>query len=116
MRGGNGPVAPEAWSWVALCGRGAVAARASSGGWRWGMELTAGARLTERRGRGGPLGRRKAKGKTYSCEDATDAQARWADQAVSACGGSEASRRAWPEAGWAARLAGPKLRKKKFLN
>jgi hypothetical protein len=30
-RGGNGPVAPEAWSWAALGGRGAVAARASSG-------------------------------------------------------------------------------------
>jgi hypothetical protein len=35
-------VAPEAWSWAALGGRGAVAARASLGGWRWGMELTAG--------------------------------------------------------------------------
>jgi hypothetical protein len=29
------------------------------------MELTAGARLTERRGRGGRLGRREPKGKTY---------------------------------------------------
>jgi hypothetical protein len=36
--------------------------------------------------------------------------------AVSACGGSEASGLAGPEAGWAARLAGPKLRKKEFLN
>jgi hypothetical protein len=35
-------VAPEAWSWAALGGRGAVEARASSGGWRWGMELIAG--------------------------------------------------------------------------
>jgi hypothetical protein len=40
-------VAPEARSWAALGGRESVAARVSSGGWRWGMELTAGARLTE---------------------------------------------------------------------
>jgi hypothetical protein len=78
MRGGNGSVAPEARSWAALGGREAVAAWASSSGWRWGMELTAGARLTERRGRGGQLGRREPKGKTYSCEDTTDAWARWA--------------------------------------
>jgi hypothetical protein len=71
-------VAPEAWSWAALCGRGVVAAWASSGGWRWGMELTAGARLSERQGRGGPLRRREPKGKTYSREDATDVRARWA--------------------------------------
>jgi hypothetical protein len=116
MRGGNGPVAPKAWSWAALCGRGAVATRASSGGWRWGMELTARARLTERRGRGGPLGTREPKVKTYSREDATDTRARWAGRAVSACGGSEASRLAWPEARWVAWLAGPKLRKKDFLN
>jgi hypothetical protein len=75
---GNGSVAPEAWSWAALGGREAMAARASSGGWRWGMELTAGAYLTERRGRGGQLGRREPKGKTYSREDATDARPRWA--------------------------------------
>jgi hypothetical protein len=42
-RGGYSPVAPEAWSWAALGGRGAMVARASSGDWRWGMELTAGA-------------------------------------------------------------------------
>jgi hypothetical protein len=46
-------VALEAWSWAALGGRGAMAARASTGGWRWGLELTAEARLTETRGRGG---------------------------------------------------------------
>ncbi len=40
-RGGNGSVAPEARSWAVLRGRESVAARASSGGWRWGMELTA---------------------------------------------------------------------------
>jgi hypothetical protein len=56
-RGGNGLVAPEA---------------------RSGAELTAGARLTERRGKGGQLRRRKPKGKTYNREDATNAWARWA--------------------------------------
>jgi hypothetical protein len=71
-------VAPEARSWAALGGREVVAARASSGGWGWGIELTAGARLTERRGRGGQLGRREPKGKTYSREDAIDARARLA--------------------------------------
>jgi hypothetical protein len=58
-------VAPEAWSWAALGGRGAVAVRASLGGWKCGVELTAGAQLIERRGRGGQLGRRESKGKTY---------------------------------------------------
>jgi hypothetical protein len=65
-RGGNGLVAPEAQSWAALSGREAVVAWASSGGWRWGTELTVTARLTERRGKGGQLGRREPKGKTYS--------------------------------------------------
>jgi hypothetical protein len=71
-------VAPEARSWAALGGRESVAARASSGGWMWGTELTAEARLPERRGRGGRRGRREPKGKTYSREDATDVRARWA--------------------------------------
>jgi hypothetical protein len=70
--------APEARSWVALGGREAVVARVSSGGWRWGTELIARARLPERRGRGGQLRRREPKKKTYSREDATDARARWA--------------------------------------
>jgi hypothetical protein len=78
MRGGNGSVAPEARSWAALGGREAEAAQASSGGGTWGTELTARARLTESRGKGGQLRRRKPKGKTYSREDATDARARWA--------------------------------------
>jgi hypothetical protein len=107
-------VAPEARSWAALGGREAAVARASSGGWRWGTELTAGARLTERRGRGGRLRRREPKGETYSHEDATDAWARWAGGAVLACGGSEASGLAGPKAEWAARSAGLKVRKKNF--
>jgi hypothetical protein len=54
-------VAPEVRSWAALGGREAVAARASLGGWRWGTKLTAGVRLTDRRGRGGQLERREPK-------------------------------------------------------
>jgi hypothetical protein len=107
-------VAPEARSWAALGGRESVAARASSSGWRWGTELTAGSRLSEKRGRGGQRGRREPKGKTYSREDATDVRARWAGRGSLACGGSEASGLAGPKAGWAARSAGPKIRKKNF--
>jgi hypothetical protein len=36
--------------------------------------------------------------------------------AVSACGGSEASELAGSEAEWAARSAGPEIRKREFLN
>jgi hypothetical protein len=109
-------VAPEAWSWEALGGWGAVAARASSGRSRWGMELTAGARLAERRGRGGRLGRRDQKGRRISREDATDVRLGGPTGTVSAYGGSAASGLAGPEAEWAARSAGPKIRKKEFLN
>jgi hypothetical protein len=110
-------VAPKARIWAALGGWEAVAARASSGSWRWGTELTAGARLTERRGRGSQLGRCEPKGKTYSREDATDARARWAGRGgFGLQEGREASGLAGPEAKWAARSAGPKIRKKEFLN
>jgi hypothetical protein len=107
-------VAPEARSWAALGGWEAVTAWASSGGWRWGMELTAGARLTERRGRGGQLKRCEPKGKTYAREDLTDARARWAGRGGFSLWGSEASGLAGPTAEWAARSAGPKVRKKNF--
>jgi hypothetical protein len=50
-------MAPEARSRAALGGRESVAARASSGGWRWGTELTAGARLSEKRGGGDRIGK-----------------------------------------------------------
>jgi hypothetical protein len=41
-------MAPEARSGAALGVRESVAVRASSGGWRWGTELIAGARLSEK--------------------------------------------------------------------
>jgi hypothetical protein len=104
------------WSWAALGGRGAVAAWVSLGGWRWGMELTAGARLTERRERGGLLERREPKGKMYFPRRRDRRAARWAGRDGFGLGGGTASGLAGPEAEWAARSAEPKIRKKEFLN
>jgi hypothetical protein len=109
-------VAPEARSWAALGGREAVSVQASLGGWRWGTELTAGARLTERRERGGHLGRRETKGKTYSLEDATDARARWAGRGGFVLWGQRGQ---W--AGWAKGRVGRKVgwaesKENEFLN
>jgi hypothetical protein len=56
------------------------------------------------------------KGRRISREDATDARLGGPAKTVSACGGGAASGRAGPEAEWAARSAGPKIRKKEFLN
>jgi hypothetical protein len=42
-------------SGAALGDRESVAARASSGSWRWGTKLIAGAQLSEKRGGGGRL-------------------------------------------------------------
>jgi hypothetical protein len=53
------------------------------------------------------------KGKRISREDATDARARWAGRAISACGDGGASGLAGPEAKRAAGSAGPKIREKK---
>jgi hypothetical protein len=97
-------VAPETRSWAALDGWESVAARASSGGWRWGTELTAGARLSERRGRGGRRGRSEAIGKTYSREDATDTWARWAGRGGFSLWGQRGQR-----AGWAKGRVGRKV-------
>jgi hypothetical protein len=103
-------VAPEARSWAVLGGREAVAVRASSGGWRWGTELTAGARLTERRGRGGQLRRREPKRKTYSREDAIDAQARWAGR------GSFGLRAGWAKGRVGRKVGQAESKEKEFLN
>jgi hypothetical protein len=74
------------------------------------MELTAGARLLEGRGRGGRLGRREAKGKTYSCEDATDARARWAG------GGSFGQRAGWAKGRVGRKVGRAKHKEKEFPN
>jgi hypothetical protein len=68
------------------------------------MELTAGARLSERRGRGGPLGRREPKEKMYSREDATDMRARWAGRGGFGLRGQQGQR-----AGWAKGRVGRKV-------
>jgi hypothetical protein len=80
------------------------------------MELTSGARLTERPGRGGRLGRREPKGKMYFHEDATDVRAGWAGQDGF---GLRGRRGQW--AGWAERPDMPQGRpgrnqEKEFLN
>jgi hypothetical protein len=79
------------------------------------MELIAGARFTERRGRSDQLGRRKPKGKAYSHRDATDARAGWAGEGgFRPAGTARPAGLAGPKAEWAARSAGPKARKKNF--
>jgi hypothetical protein len=56
------------------------------------------------------------RGKRISREDATDTRAGWAGRAISACGDGVAGGLAVPEAKRAAGSAGPKIKKKKFLN
>jgi hypothetical protein len=71
------------------------------------------AQLIERCGRGGRLGRREAKGKTYFLRR-RDRRAGWMIRRgmVLACGGSATSLLAGPEAEWAARSAEPKSSKR----
>jgi hypothetical protein len=106
-------VAPEAQSWATLGGWESVAARVSSGGWRWGTELIAGARLSE--GEEAGSGRREPKGKTYFHKCAINTRASWAGR-VGFSPREERGQREPGElkAGWAARSAGPKIRKKNF--
>jgi hypothetical protein len=78
------------------------------------MELTAGARLTERRGRGGQSEGPNQKGKRIPVKTRPMLGLGGPVGAVLAYGGSEASGLARPEAEWAARSAGPKVRKKNF--
>jgi hypothetical protein len=91
-------------------------ARVSSGGWRWGMELIAEARLIVRRGRGGQLRRSEPKGKMYSREDATNARARWEGRGGFGLWGQRGQ---W--AGWAKGRVGRKVgraesKEKEFLS
>jgi hypothetical protein len=109
-------VAPKARSWAALSDLEAVAAQASSSGWRWGIELTAGARLTERRGRGGQLGRREPKGKTYSREDATDARAWWAGRGGFGLWGQRGQRAGWAKGHVGHKVGQAESKEKEFLN
>jgi hypothetical protein len=109
-------VAPEAQSWAALGGRKAMAARVSLGGWRWGTELTAGARLTERRGTCGQLGRREPKGKAYSREDVTDVRARWASRGSFGLQGLRGQRAGWAKGRVGRKVGRAESKEKEFLN
>jgi hypothetical protein len=109
-------VAPEARSWAVLGGLEAVAAQVSSSGWRWGTELTAGARLTERRGRGGQLERREPKGITYSREDATNVRARWAGRGGFSLWGQRGQRAGWAKGRVGRKVGRAESKQKEFLN
>jgi hypothetical protein len=109
-------VAPEARSWAPLGGREAMAARASSRGWRWGTELTAEVHLTKRRGRGGQLERCEPKGKTYSREDAIDARARWAGQGDFSLQGQRGQRAGWAKGRVGRKVTRAESKEKEFLN
>jgi hypothetical protein len=79
-------------------------------------KLTARPHLAKRRGGGGQLGRREPQGKTYFCEDATDARARWAG-----LGGFSLCGQRGQRAGWATGRVGRKVgqaesKEKEFLN
>jgi hypothetical protein len=107
-------VAPEVRRWAALGGRESVAARASSGGSRWGMELTAGNGCQRNEGEATDAESVNQKGKCIPVKTRPMRGLGGPAGAVLACGGSEASGLAGPKAGWAARSAGPKIRKKNF--
>jgi hypothetical protein len=109
-------VAPEVRSWAALGGRESVAAWVSWGGWRWATELTAGARLSEKRGRGGQRGRREPKGKTYSREDATDARARFAGRGSFGLRGQRGQRVGWAKGQVGRKVGRAENKEKEFLN
>jgi hypothetical protein len=77
--------------------------------------LTCEARLTERRGRGGRLGRaRTEKENVFPMKTRPTRGLDGPARTVSACGDGAAGGRAGPEDERAARLAGPKARKKNF--
>jgi hypothetical protein len=80
------------------------------------MELTAGARLIERLGRGGQLGRREPKGKTYSREDATDARARWAGRGGFGLLGQRGQWAGWAKGRVGRKVSWAKSKEKEFLN
>jgi hypothetical protein len=85
-----------------------VAARVSSGSWRWGTELIAGAR--EAASSEGA----NQKGKHIPVKTRTTHGLGGPAGEILAYGGNEANGLAGPEAEWAARSAGPKIRKRNF--
>jgi hypothetical protein len=80
-------------------------------------QLTSGARLTERRGRGGRLGKtRIEKENVFPVKTRPTRRLDGPAGMIWACGDGAAGGPAGPEAKRATRSAGPKIRKKKFLN
>jgi hypothetical protein len=80
-------------------------------------QLTGEARLTERRGRGGRLGKvRTEKENIFPVKTRPTRGLDGPTETISACGEGAAGGLAGLEAKRAAGSAGPKIRKKKFLN
>jgi hypothetical protein len=117
----------KAWSEY-LTGHLEVRGRAARGGQRiWEkaamvgqqgrkMKLTAQPHLAERRGRGGQLGRREPKGKTYSREDVTDARARWAGHVSFGLRGQRGQRAGWAKGRVGRTVGRVESKEKEFLN
>jgi hypothetical protein len=80
------------------------------------MVLTAGAQLSEKRGRGGRCGRREPKGKTYSREDATDARARWAGWGSFGLRGQRGQRAGWAKGQVGGKVGRAENKEKEFPN
>jgi hypothetical protein len=80
------------------------------------MVLTAGARLSEKQGRGGRRGRREPKGKTYSREDATNARARWADRGSFGLRGQRGQRAGWAKGRVSRTVGRAENKEKEFPN
>jgi hypothetical protein len=89
--------------------------RPGSAGAGKGVNLTDGARLTERRGRGSRLGKtRTKKGNVFPAKTRPTRGLDGPAGTISACGDGVAGGRAGPEAKRAAVSAGPKIRKKEI--
>jgi hypothetical protein len=94
-----------------------VATQPGSVGAGWKTELTAEARLIERRERSDQLGRHEPKGKMYFRKDATDSRLDGPVRTASACGGGgKRGQRGWlgQMPSGPIRLAGLKAKKKDF--
>jgi hypothetical protein len=117
----------KAWSEY-LAGHLEVGGRAARGGMRrWEKAAMVGRRgrktklivrphLAERRERGGQLGRREPKGKTYSREVATDARARWAGRGGFGLWGQRGQRAGWAKGRGGRKVGRAESKEKEFLN
>jgi hypothetical protein len=104
-------VAPEVRSWAALGGGTGELRRleVGDGADSWGPIV----RETRERW---PARRREPKGKTYSREDATDAQARWADRGSFSLRGQRGQRAGWAKGRVGRTVDRAKNKEKEFPN